>query len=118
MDETGSKTLYLERWASRLCASSDPDDRLGQLSSAARDPSQDATEAASAAADANRRIGAVLVQMKAIRAPGSDLGRHRAGPPDGGGLFQWTRAITAFSEGSLPSDEVITLKMHTGDLTS
>jgi len=116
-DETGSKTLYLDGGRVVFAASSDANDRLGQLFLRRKMiVSGTLTEAASAAAEQNRRIGAVLVQMKAIRPQDLIWGVTEQVRQMVVGLFQWTRGDYAFSEGSLPSRRVITLKMHTGDL--
>ncbi|HZI93205.1 MAG TPA: DUF4388 domain-containing protein [Patescibacteria group bacterium] len=116
-DETGTKTLYLDSGRVVFAASSDTNDRLGQLFLRRKMIRlKTLMDAASTAAEQNRRIGAVLVQMKAIRPQDLIWGVTEQVRQMVVGLFQWTRGEYAFSEGILPSDEVITLKMHTGDL--
>jgi hypothetical protein len=112
-----TKTLYLDGGRVVFAASSDPDERLGQLFLRRKMIGlKTLKEAAVIASREGKRLGAVLVQKKAIRPQDLVWGVSEQVREMVIGLFSWTRGEFVFNEGRLPSDEVITLKMHTGDL--
>jgi len=112
-----SKTLYLDSGRVVFATSTDPQDRLGQLYLRRGMISLPALkQAASASSAEKKRLGTVLVQMKAIRPQDLVWGVTEQVREMVIGLFQWTRGEYIFKDGLLPSNEVITLKMSTSDL--
>lgn len=116
-DESIKKSLYLDQGRVVFAASTDVDDRLGGLYLRHKMITLSTLKAAaSSALSENKRLGTVLVEMKAIRPEDLIWGVTEQVRQMVVGLFRWTRGEYVFIEGELPSDEVITLKMHTGDL--
>ena len=118
LEDSGlSKNLYLDQGRVVFASSTDPEDRLGQLYLRHGMIGLGALkEAAKVALTGKKRLGAILVEMKAIR--GQDLVWGVAEQVRGivMGLFDWTRGEYQFTTGKLPTQEVITLKVPTGDL--
>lgn len=118
LEESGiNKTLYLDQGRVVFAASTDPEDRLGQLFLRHGMISLSTLkEAARASVQSKKRLGAWLVEQKAIR--GQDLiwGVAEQVRNIVMGLFDWTRGEYQFRSGKLPTQEVITLKVPTGDL--
>lgn len=116
-DDRVTKTLYLDQGRVVFAASTDPRDRLGQLFLRRGMISlRSLKQAAGIAAAEEKRLGAALVQMKAIRPQDLVWGVAEQVKEMVVSLFQWTRGDYVFTPGSLPSEEVITLKMPTADL--
>jgi len=116
-DEGIQKTLYFDTGRVVFASSGDSDDRLGQLFLRRRMIRLSTLrEAAAKASLDGKRIGAVLVQMKAIRPSDLVWGVSEQVRQMVLSLFQWTRGAYVFKPGKPPSDEVITLNMHTADL--
>jgi hypothetical protein len=116
-DEEIVRTLYFDTGRVVFASSTDPDDRLGQLYFKKGMISlKTLTEAAAVSAAEGKRMGNVLVGMKAIRPQDLIWGVTEQVKQMVLSLFQWTRGVHTFKPGPLPSDEVITLKMSTADL--
>ncbi len=116
-DDGAVRTLYFENGRVVFATSSDPDDRLSSFFLRRGTISLEALRsAAGVIASESKRMGAVLVQMKAIRPEDLVRGVNEQVKEMVIDLFRWTRGQFTFLEGELPSKEVITLKMHTGDL--
>jgi len=116
-DDPIRKTLYLDGGRVVFAASSDLNERLGQLYLRRRMIGLKTLREASAAASLEgKRLGAVLVEMKAIRPQDLVWGVGEQVRQIALSLFQWTRGEYQFKPGKPPSDEVITLNMHTADL--
>ncbi len=118
LEDSGiSKTLYLDQGRVVFATSTDPEDRLGQLYLRQGMISlATLKQAAKVALTSKKRMGAWLVEIKAIR--GQDLiwGVAEQVRCIVMGLFHWTRGEYQFTSGKLPTEEVITLKVPTGDL--
>ena len=116
-DDPVSRTLYFDSGRVVFASSTDPEDRLGILFLRRGMISLNTlTEAAYVSGAEGKRLGTVLVQMKAIRPEDLVWGVSEQVKHMIVGLFSWTRGEYAFAPGPLPSNEVITLKMPTGDL--
>ena len=116
-DESVQKTLYFDGGRVVFAASADANDRLGQLFLRRKMITlRTLKEAAVAASCEGRRMGAVLVKMKAIRPQDLVWGVTEQVRQMVISLFHWTRGEYSFRPGKPPSEEVITLNMHTADL--
>ena len=116
-DEEIVKTLYFDTGRVVFASSNDPDDRLGLLFfSHGMISLKSLKEAAAISSFEGKRMGTVLVGIKAIRPQDLVWGVTEQVRRMVMGLFQWTRGLYTFKAGPLPSDEVITLKMPTPDL--
>ncbi len=112
-----SRTLYFDSGGVVFATSTDPEDRLGILFLRQGMISLSTlTQAADASGAQGKRLGTILVQKKAIRPEDLVWGVAEQVKRMIVGLFSWTRGEYAFTSGPLPSNEVITLKMPTGDL--
>ena len=116
-DEPIRKVLYFDSGQIVFASSTDPEDRLGHLylrrgmiTLAAH------SEGLRVANAQGKRLGTVLVQMKAIRPQDLVWGVTEQVKLMVISLFQWTRGDGAFRPGKPLEDEVITLKMPTADL--
>lgn len=111
------KTLYLEDGHVVFGASTDPDDRLGGLFLRHGMVSLATLQAAmEQAAGSGERLGAALVKQKAIRPQDLVWGVTEQVRSLVTGLFGWVRGEYRLTEQTLPSKEVITLKISTPDL--
>lgn len=116
-DEAISKTLYVDSGRVTFAASNDPDDRLGHLYlRQGMIPLAALAEAEAGVVKESRRMGTILVEMKAIRPQDLIWGVTEQVKTIVLNLFQWTRGEYVFTPGPLPTEEVITLKMPTADL--
>ena len=116
-DEARRKSIYFDGGRIVFAASTDPDERLGALYLREGMIGLSAVqEAARISLAEKKRIGTVLVQMKAIRPQDLVWGVSEQVKDMVLGLFQWVRGEFAFEAGPLPSSEVITLKIFTPDL--
>ncbi len=111
-----TKTLYLDAGRVIFASSNDEDDRLGTLFLRHGMISLHSLDEAAAVAVSGKRLGAALVDMKAIRPQDLIWGVTEQVKSIVIGLFSWTRGEYAFTGGGLPTQEVITLKMPTADL--
>ena len=115
--EENGKTLYFDKGRVVFATSTDPEDRLGQLFLRRNTISLEILKrAAEVASSERKRIGTVLVQMKAIRSEELMWGVTEQVKSIVIDLFHWTRGEYTFKAGQPPSDEVITLKIPTADL--
>jgi len=111
-----TKTVYIEDGRIIFAASENPDDRLGELLLRKSWISLDQLEEALARQGSGKRLGTLLVEA-------GHLGPERL--VDGVltqvreivlGLFPWEWGEYRFEEGELPTREVITLGMKTGEI--
>jgi uncharacterized protein DUF4388 len=116
-DEAITKSLYVDEGRVVFATSTDPDDRLGQLYLRRGMITLPVlAQAAEIATKQRKRMGGVLVEMKAIRPQDLIWGVTEQVRTMVLGLFQWTRGQYRFDPGKPPSTEVITLNMHSADL--
>jgi len=112
-----TKTLYLDSGRVVFASSDDTNDRLGALFLRNGMISlQSLKQASSAASASGKRLGTVLVEMKAIRPQDLVWGVTEQVKAIVISLFSWTRGEYAFTTGGNVTQEVITLKMPTADL--
>jgi hypothetical protein len=112
-----TKRIYFEEGRVVFAASSDPDERLGCLFLRHGMISlKTLREALLTAKTEGTRLGTALVRMKAIRPEDLVWGVCEQVSGMVASLFCWTHGAYAFQAGPLQSEEVITLKMSTGDL--
>jgi hypothetical protein len=117
MDGSITKTLYFESGRVVFAASTDPEDRLGQLYFKRGMITISALkEAVAASVEESRRMGTILVRIKAIRPQDLIWGVTEQVRMMILSVFAWTRGTYLFEPGPLPSNEVITLKVPTPDL--
>ncbi|HKY31167.1 MAG TPA: DUF4388 domain-containing protein [Candidatus Polarisedimenticolia bacterium] len=116
-DEPIRKTLYFDAGKVVFAASTDPDERLGELFLRRGMVGLDVLrEAAAESVSKGKRLGTVLVERKAIRPQDLIWGVSEQVKSMVISLFQWTRGTWKLNAGPLPSQEVITLKVFTPDL--
>ncbi|HET6372161.1 MAG TPA: DUF4388 domain-containing protein [Candidatus Polarisedimenticolia bacterium] len=116
-DVETAKTLYLDKGRVVFASSTDPDDRLGQLFLRRGMIGLEALQtAAVSSTNEGKRLGGVLVQMKAIRPEDLVWGVTEQVRGIVVGLFSWTNGVYRFTPGRPSSQELITLKMSTADL--
>ena len=116
-DGSITKTLYFESGRVVFAASTDPEDRLGQLYFKRGMITLSALkEAVVSSVEESRRMGTILVRIKAIRPQDLIWGVTEQVRMMVLSVFAWTRGTYLFQPGPLPSNEVITLKVPTPDL--
>lgn len=116
-DGSITKTLYFDSGRVVFAASTDPEDRLGQLYFKRGMITISAlNEAVVSSVEESRRMGTILVRNKAIRPQDLIWGVTEQVRMMVLSVFAWTRGTYAFEPGPLPSKEVITLKVPTADL--
>ncbi len=110
------KTIYFQEGQVVFAASSDPDDRLGELLLRERLVTLAQLEDALTRLSLGKRIGTILVEAGYLEPEQLVRGvllQVRTIITD---LFSWEDGEYEFEEGSLPTVEVITLGTHTGDI--
>ena len=116
-DERAEKSIYIQQGRPIFATSSDRDDRLGQL--LFRDgvvSLPDLMDSVEVSVSTGKRLGTILVERKLIK-PHDLVEAVRAQVRNIiTSLFLWTRGRYRYVPGALPSDEVITLKLSTGDV--
>jgi len=111
------KSIYVDTGRIIFARSNDQEDRLGSLLIKRGMVSFKNMEEAVAVSQATgKRLGGSLVEMHLIRPQDLTWGVREQVKAIVAGLFNWTRGSYAISLGPLPSEEVITLKMSTGDI--
>jgi hypothetical protein len=116
-DEDHEKAVYLDAGRIVFARSDDMDDRLGALLvRRGMIRLRDLEEASEVSARTGRRLGGVLVEAQKIRPQDLVWGVREQVKEIVTSLFLWTRGAYEMAIGPLPSDEVITLKMSTGDV--
>lgn len=111
------KSVYVEQGRIVFARSNDMEDRLGSLLIKRGMVSLNAMEkAVRVAQETGKRLGGVLVEGHHIRPQDLTWGVREQVKEIVVGLFRWTRGAYEISLGPLPTEEVITLKMSTGDI--
>jgi hypothetical protein len=114
--EPVSRLLYIQEGQIVFAASSDPNDRLGELLLRRGTIDLDQLETALRELRSGKRLGTLLVEAGSLTSEGlveAVLEQVKAVTLS---LLRWDRGEYAFEEGPLPTDEVITLRMNTGEL--
>ncbi len=110
------KSLYLERGRIAFASSSDPNDRLGELFLREGRITLDQLEEALGRLHTGKRLGTLLVESSALTADQLVQGVLAQVERIVLSLFAVEEGDYRFEEGPLPTDEVITLGMRTGEL--
>ncbi len=111
-----AKTVYIDEGRLIFATSNDPDDRLGEILLRKGTIDYRTLEESARALRAGKRQGTILVENGAIRA--RDLIEGVADQVRGiiCSLVAWESGEFEFAEGTLPSREVIVLRISTADL--
>jgi len=110
------KSLYLERGRIVFASSSDPNDRLGELFLREGRVTLDRLEEALGRHPSGKRLGTLLVESGALTADQLVQGVLGQVERIVLSLFDVEEGDYRFEDGPLPTDEVITLGMRTGEL--
>ena len=110
------RALYLDRGRIVFASSSDPNDRLGELFLREGRITIDQLETAVTRSDSGKRLGTLLVESGALTADQLVQGVLAQVERIVLGLFAVEEGDYRFEDGPLPTDEVITLGMRTGEL--
>jgi hypothetical protein len=110
------KALYLERGRIVFASSSDPNDRLGELFLREGRVTLDRLEHSLARSQNGKRLGTLLVESGALTADQLVQGVLAQVERIVLSLFAVEEGDYRFEDGPLPTDEVITLGMRTGEL--
>jgi Domain of unknown function (DUF4388) len=110
------KTVYVSEGRLIFATSTDPDDRLGEMLLRKGQISYRALEESVLGIKVGKRQGTILVERGAIRSKDLVEGVGEQVQEIIYGLFSWRDGDYEFVEGSLPSREVIVLRMSTADL--
>ena len=111
-----TKKVYISEGRIIFAASGDPDDRLGEMLLRDGTIRLAALERATTRLHEGKRLGTLLVEagdLSPEQLVRSVVGQVRAIVL---GLFRWEDGEYRFDEGSLPTEEVITLGMRTGEI--
>jgi hypothetical protein len=114
--DTSEKSIFIQSGRPVFATSNDRDDRLGQIFFKAGQVSLEGLiQAVERAAQENKRLGTVFVEMGLIQP--HDLVEGVMGQVRNivCSLFLWTSGRYRYKPGPLPSDEVITLKLSAGN---
>jgi hypothetical protein len=111
--EAVTKSVFIKAGRPVFATSTDVEDRLGQvLFRAGRVSLQGLLDSLDASIRSGKRLGTVLVENGHIEPHDLVEGVQTQIRGIVCGLFRWTRGRYRFEPGSLPSDEVITLKLN------
>jgi hypothetical protein len=110
------KSVYFEEGRIVFASSGDPDDRLGELLLREGLVSLERLESAVESLGDGKRLGTVLVEAGDLSAGNLVKGVLLQVKLIVLDLFGWEAGTYGFEEGPLPTDEVITLGMSTGEL--
>ncbi|PYQ00180.1 MAG: hypothetical protein DMF82_22780 [Acidobacteria bacterium] len=110
------KTVYISEGRLIFATSTDPDDRLGEMLMRKGLITYRALQESILSLQAGKRQGTLLVESGAIRSRDLVEGVADQVQDIVHGLIQWESGQYEFTEGPLPSKEVIVLRMSTGDL--
>ncbi len=113
---TTIKTVYIDEGRLIFATSNDPDDRLGEILLRKGTISYRTLEDSARALRQGKRQGTILVENGAIRARDLIEGVSDQVRSIIGSLVSWEAGVYEFTEGPLPSREVIVLKISTADL--
>lgn len=111
-----TKKLYIDGGRIVFAASSDPNDRLGEMLLRDGIVTLDQLEKAIAQLSSGKRLGAILVESGHLSP--DNLVRGVLSQVKGIvlGVFSWEDGEYAFLEGPLPTEEVVTLGMKTAEI--
>jgi hypothetical protein len=111
-----TKKVYIDGGRIVFAASSDPNDRLGEMLLRDGIVTLDQLERAIAQLTSGKRLGAILVEAGHLSP--ENLVRGVLSQVKGIvlGLFAWEEGDYAFHEGPLPTEEVVTLSMRTAEI--
>lgn len=110
------KSVYVSDGSIVFAASGDPNDRLGELLLREGLVTLDQLEAAISRLGHGKRLGGLLVEAGHLTPDNLVRAVVRQVRDIVLGLFGWEEGSYAFHEGPLPSEEVITLQMRTGEI--
>jgi hypothetical protein len=110
------KTVYIDEGRLIFATSNDPDDRLGEILLRKGSITYRTLEESARALRAGKRQGTILVENGAIRARDLIEGVTEQVRGVICSLVSWESGEFEFSEGPLPSREVIVLRVSTADL--
>ncbi|MGD8374740.1 MAG: DUF4388 domain-containing protein [Acidobacteriota bacterium] len=111
------KSAYVREGRLVFARSNDPDDRLGELFLRRGTLTVRGFERCTRkVATTGRRLGGILVDEGLITAQDLIEGVREQVRGIIQSMFLWTRGDYCFLMGALPTEEVITLRVHTGDL--
>jgi hypothetical protein len=110
------KTVYVEQGRIVFAASSDPDDRLGEQLLRHGVIGLDQLKRAVEQLGRGKRLGTLLVEAGSLSPEQLVQGVIAQVKSMVLSLFTWEEGAYRFEEGPLPTDEVITLSMHTGEI--
>lgn len=111
-----TKRVYLEEGRILFAASGDPNDRLGEMLLRDGVIRLDHLEQAIARLPGGKRLGTILVEAGHLSPEALVRGVVGQVRRIVLGLFPWEEGEYTFVEGPLPTEEVVTLGMRTGDL--
>ncbi|HEX6853516.1 MAG TPA: DUF4388 domain-containing protein [Candidatus Polarisedimenticolaceae bacterium] len=111
-----TKRVYFQEGRIIFAASTDPNDRLGEMLLREGVIRLDHLERAIARLPEGKRLGTILVEAGHLSPDHLVKGVLRQVRAIVLSLFPWEEGEHTFVEGPLPTDEVVTLGMNTGDL--
>jgi len=115
--ESSEKTIYVQDGRPIFATSSDRDDRLGQvLFKTGQVSLVGLMEAVEVSVRSGKRLGTVLVEQGLIQPHELVEGVRSQVRAIIHSLFVWTRGRYRYTPGTLPTEEVITLRLSPGDL--
>jgi len=115
--DSSEKSVYVQGGSPIFATSSDRDDRLGQVLFKSGTVSLEALmESVEVSLATGKRLGTVLVERGHIEPHGLVEGVRAQVRNIITSLFLWTRGRYRYVPGTLPTDEVITLKLSAGDI--
>ena len=110
------KSVYVKDGSIVFATSGDPNDRLGELLLREGLVTLDQLEAAIARLGNGKRLGGLLVEAGHLTPDNLVRAVVRQVREIVLGLFAWEEGEYAFQEGPLPTEEVITLQVRTGEI--
>ncbi len=111
-----AKRVYLRDGRIVFATSSDPNERLGELLLREGMITLDQLDQAISRIGSGKRLGTLLVEAGHLTPHNLVRGVISQVKDVVLGLFPWEEGEYVFDEGPLPTEEVITLNMHTGEL--
>jgi len=115
--DSAEKSVYIQGGSPIFATSSDRDDRLGQILFRSGMVSLEGLmESVEVSLATGKRLGTVLVERGHIEPHGLVEGVRTQVRNIITSLFLWTRGRYRYVPGTLPTDEVITLRLSAGDI--
>jgi hypothetical protein len=116
-EETAEKSIFIRKGRPIFASSTDRDDRLGQVFFQAGKVSLEGLLTAVERSLAEKKqLGRILVEMKLIEPQDLVEGLRTQVRNIFCSLFLWTRGRFRYAPGTLPSEDVITLNLNTGNI--